>query len=152
MKALRMLSLGAAVACLALLASTPVLAADDDDVPAFKTTKDKDNKAFVTKVGTAIIKAARKAPIDIELKKYEYKSPKTGRKELHINMTYTGTLSKKLKKEPFNAEMVVKLDTSDADKWEVLDIDYKDDNKTLGKLTAKPNEKKIIALKKQFNR
>jgi hypothetical protein len=152
MKAARTLTLLAALACLAMLAPTPAPAADDTEVPSFKTTKDKDNKDFATKVGTAIIKAARAKPIDIELKKHEIKSPKAGRKEMHIEMTYTGAISKKLKKDPFNAKMVVKIDSSDADKWEVLDIDYEDDNKSLGKLSAKPNEKKIIALKKQFNR
>ena len=152
MKATRILGLCAALACLALLAGNSSRAADDVDIPSFKTTKDKDTKAFVTRVGTAIVKAARSRPIDIEMKNYEYKSPKTGRKELRIKMAYTGTASKKLKKDPFIANMVVKIDSSDADKWEVLDIEYEDNNNSLGKLTAKPNEKKINALKKQFNR
>jgi hypothetical protein len=152
MKATRSLTLLAALACLAILAPTPVRSADDPEVPSFKTTKDKDTKEFATKVGSTIIHAARSKPIDIELKKYEIKSPKTGRKEMHIQMTYTGTVSKKLKKDPFNAKMVVKIDSSDADKWEVIDIDYEDDNKSLGKLSPKPNATKINALKKKFNR
>jgi len=148
-----MLGLCAGLACLAVLASNNLTrAADDSDVPSFKSTKDKDNKAFVKKVGTAIIKAARAKPIDIELKKYAYKpvKGKKGRKELHITMNYTGTFSKKvLKKPPFVADIVVDLDTSDEDKWEVVDIKYKDDNK-VSKVGY--SEKKVMALKKPFNR
>jgi len=67
-------------------------------------------------------------------------------------MSYTGALSKRLKRAPFTSDIVVKLDTSDTDKWEVLDIEYEDNNNSAGKLTAKPNMKKVQALKTQFNR
>jgi len=148
-----MLGLCAALACLTVLAGNDLTrAADSTDVPSFRSTKDKDSKVFVKKVGTAIIKAARASPIDIELKKYEYKpvKGKKGRKQLLITMNYTGTFSKKvLKKPPFVSDIVVDLDTSDEDKWEVLDIKYKDDNK-VSKVGY--SEKKVMALKKQFNR
>src|SRR5262249_32344622 len=54
-----------ALVALAFVAS-PALA----DTPSFRKSKDRDTEEFVTKVGEAIVKAARSNPKDIELIKY----------------------------------------------------------------------------------
>jgi hypothetical protein len=144
MKALAIRS-SALILGLALLAGGAVRAADDDDVPSFKKRGDNE-KAFVEKVGTAIVKAARtasKIEMDAE-KKYEFVDPKKDRKDLKIFMTYVGAVTKK----KYNAQIVVKIDASDKEKWEVLNIEYKDDSISL----TKPNTTRIQELVKKFNR
>ena len=60
MKPIRVL---AGVVCLLFLATATVRADDEEDaVPSFKSSTKKDTKEFVTKVGTAILKAARSKP------------------------------------------------------------------------------------------
>jgi hypothetical protein len=145
MKATHKFSPFAVLVGLALL-SSPARAADD--LPSFKTSKDRETKEFVTKVGTAIIKAARARPEAIELEKYEYTKPKTGRHELFIRMSYTGKISRLLRKKKFTATIKIKIDSTDKE-WEVLTIDYKDSNNTS---LLSPNEKKIRKLIAEFNR
>jgi len=136
----------ALMAGLALMASSAARAADDDDTPSFGKRGD-DEKVFVRKVGEAIVKAARAKPAKLELKKYEKKKlkGKDGRTNLHITMGWAGSITGK----KFTSDIVVQLDSSDKDKWEVLNIKYKDDNNVS---LAKPNENKIQALIKKFNR
>jgi hypothetical protein len=122
---------------------------EDVVAPSFKNSKDKDTKDFVTRVGTVIVKAARSRPQEIELDRYEYNKTNPGRRELVIRMTYTGKVSKLLKKKKYTATIKVKIDSSDNDSWEVLSIDYKDDN-SLSLLS--PSEKKVRKLIPQFNR
>jgi hypothetical protein len=76
------------------------------------------------------VKAARKLPEDIESDRYEYNKPKAGRLELVIKMTYAGKYSGRFfKKKRFTATIKGKIDSLDRDSWEVLDVEYKDDNK-----------------------
>jgi hypothetical protein len=147
MKTTRKLGLLAALACLAALAGQSARAADDD-VPSFRKRGDneKEQKAFVTRVGTAIVKAARTKPQKIELEKYELGNPRDrkGRTNLKIKMNYSGLITKK----KYTADILIKIDSSDKDAWEVLSIDYKDSNNSpLG-----PSEKKIRALIPKLNR
>jgi len=139
------LSLFAALAGLMLLTANATRADEEDGIPSFKSSKDRDTEAFATKVGTAIVKAARSKPADVKLEKYSYSSPKEGRKDLKIKMGYKGSITKK----QFHSDIVVKIDSGDDKKWEVLNIDYEDDNKTS---LAKPNKAKIQELIKKFNR
>jgi hypothetical protein len=128
------------VAC-AALAGLSARAADTVEVPNFNKRGDNE-KAFVAKVGTAIVNAARKAK-KIELEKYEFVDVKKGRTDLKIKMSYHGVISNKL----YNSDIVVQIDSSDKEKWEVLNIKYKDDTKS----ALNPNEKNIQALIPKFN-
>jgi len=131
---------------LALLAAVPAARAAEDDVPSFKKRGDKDNeKQFVTDVGLAVLKAARSAPSKPELGEYKFKDVKAGRRDLEITMNWQGGLTKK----KFVSTIVVQIDVSNDKEWEVLNIDYKDDNKIS---PAKPNATKIQDLIKKFNR
>jgi hypothetical protein len=129
------------LAALAVLVSTPARAADDG-VPSFNDRGD-DEKAFVSKVGTAIVKAARMAPKKIELDTYKFEEvkDKKDRKNLEITMKWVGLVNDKR-----ISTIVVKIDTSDAKKWEVLNVEYKDDG------MGKPGAAKIQELIKKFNR
>jgi len=137
------LPLGAAlIAALALLVASPAVRAADDDVPSFNDRGD-DEKAFVTKVGTAIVRAARNAPKKIELGEYKFVDVKgkKDRKDLEITMKWVGVVNDKRV-----STIVVKIDASDAKKWEVLNVEYKDDG------VGKPSAAKIQGLIKKFNR
>lgn len=142
MNSARLFPLMAALACLVFVASSAH--ADEDSVPSFKKATNRDTKEFVTKVGTAIIKAARSKPQKIELTKYDYEMPKANRRELKIKMNYSGLVTK-LK---YTVDITVKIDSSDKEKWEVLDIDYKDSNKS----PVGPSLKKIRELIKVLNK
>jgi len=133
---------------LAALAASASARAANDPVPSFKTSTDKETKEFVTKVGTAIVKAARSKPKDIEIDRYEYTRPKAGRRQLLIKMTYFGSISRPFKKKPFTATITLKIDSEDRNRWEVLDIEYKDDNKVS---LASPSAAKVRKLIPQFN-
>ncbi|HEY7308601.1 MAG TPA: hypothetical protein VH643_04475 [Gemmataceae bacterium] len=121
--------------CGALTAATA-----DSDI-SFKKRGDEE-KRFVAAVGTAIVKAAHKTAKKIELVKHEYSKPKANRTELTIKMEYHGAVSGKR----YVADIVVKIDSSNKDAWEVLNIDYADNN------TVPYNEKKIQELIKQMNK
>ena len=136
------LALCGALAC--VLAGGQVARADDDDIPTFKKDKDRETKEFVAKVGSAIVHAARSKPQKIEVEKYEYTKPKAGRTELKLKMIYYGVVTKK----KYTADIVVILDSSDATKWEVLNITYKDTNPS----PAKPSVKSIQELIPKFNK
>jgi hypothetical protein len=131
-------------ALLCVLVGGQAARADDDDIPSFKKDKDRETKEFVAKVGTAIVKVARVKPQNMEVEKYEYTKPKAGRTELKVKMIYHGLVTKK----KYTADIVVKLDSSDASKWEVLNITYKDTNPS----PAKPNIKNIQELIPKFNK
>jgi hypothetical protein len=128
-------------ACLALLASGAAARAADESI-SFKKRGDAE-KAFVTKVGTAIVKAARSKPQKVELEKFDYTHPKTGRTHLNIKMNYTGLVSRK----KWVADIVVVIDSTNKDSWEVLNIKYNDNNPSL----LSPNERRIQALIKKLN-
>ena len=112
-----------------------------DDV-SFKK-RGNEEKRFVTLVGEAVVKAAHPTAKKLSLIKYEYKQPKPNRTELILKMEYHGAATDKR----YVADVVVKIDSSDKNAWEVLNIDYTDTNAVF-----KPNEGKIQELIKQFNK
>jgi hypothetical protein len=118
-----------------------VLARAADEELSFKK-RGTEEKRFVSMVGEAIIKAAHGTAKKVALIKYEYTQPKPNRTELNLKMEYHGALTDKR----YLAEITVKIDSSDKNAWEVLNIDYSDNN------TVKHNEKKISDLIKHFNK
>jgi hypothetical protein len=132
----------ALLVALAVLAGGSAYAAEDDDVPTFKKRGDME-KAFVEKVGIAIVKAARTAT-KVEMDKYEFTDPKKDRKDLKITMNWVGAVTKK----KYKSEIVVQIDSRDKEKWEVLNIDYKDDSISV----TKHNTRKVQELIKKFNK
>jgi hypothetical protein len=128
------------VALAFLLVGSTILAAADENI-SFKRRGDEE-KRFVRTVGTAIVKAAHKTSKKIELVKHEYTKPKANRTELAIKMEYHGAVSGKR----YVADIVVKIDSTNKDAWEVLNIDYADNN------NVPYNEKKIQELIKQMNK
>ena len=94
-------------------------------------------------MGEAIVKAAHHTAKKIVLIKYEYTQPKANRTELAITMEYHGAATDKR----YKADIVVKIDSTDKNAWEVLNIDYIDTNAAI-----KHDEKKIQDLIKQFNK
>jgi hypothetical protein len=111
-----------------------------DDI-SFKHRGDNE-KAFVKDAGTAVVKAAHGTAKKIDLLDYSYKETKPGRKDLTIKMEYYGAVTNKR----YVADVVVKLDVSNKDAWEVLNIEYSDNN-----TGVKHNERKIQELIKRFN-
>jgi len=109
------------VAILALVA--PALRAADD-IPNINKRGD-DEKAFIAKLGTAVVKQARTSIKDTTDVTYKKETPKEGRTKFIIEAGYKGAITG----TKYTAEIVVDVDTSDKDKWEVLKIDYTDNNK-----------------------
>lgn len=123
-----------------LLLSVQVRAADDDSI-SFKKRGDEE-KRFVTRVGEAIVKAAHPTGKKRALVKYEITTPKPNRTELLIKMDYYGAVSSK----KYVADITVKCDSTNPKEWEVLNIDYVDNNNIAA------NMKKIQELIKEFNK
>jgi hypothetical protein len=136
----RRLTRTALLSCVALLAAVAARA-DEPDI-SFKKRGDNE-KNFARAIGTAIVKAAHGTAKKIDLIKHEYTEPKPNRKELGLKMEYYGAATGKR----YVADIVVKIDSSDKDSWEVLNIDYVDTN-----TAVKHNEKKIQALIKKLNK
>jgi hypothetical protein len=128
-----------AAVTLTLLGVTPATAAEDNI--AFKRRGDEE-KRFVTAVGTAVIKAAHGTGRKIALVKYEFTTPKANRTELTVKMEYHGLISGKR----YVADIVIKIDSSDKNAWEVLNVEYTDNN------NIPANTKKIQDLIKDFNK
>jgi hypothetical protein len=115
------------------------------DVPNFnkRGTGEKEEKAFVEQVARAIVSEARTSAKDITLQSHEFKEPKEGRKDLKMSVGYKGAaLGTK-----YTADVTVSLDSSTPGKWEVLRIDYADNNKSLVGF----NRKNVEAMVKKFN-
>jgi hypothetical protein len=121
-----------------LLAAGPARA--DDDV-SFKKHVEAE-KRFVTAVGKAVVKAAHGTGKKAALVKYEFTKPKPNRTELVLKMEYYGLVSDK----KYVADIVIKIDSSNKDAWEVLNIDYTDNN------TMAYNAKKVQELIKRLNK
>jgi hypothetical protein len=138
----------ALLTALGLLVATPAARAADDEVPSIKKypdeKKEKEYKQFASDLGSAVVKAARTKPVDLELEDYKVTEPKKDHKELKIVMNWKGALTKK----KFQSTIIVKIDASDKAKMEVTNIDYSDDNK----ISTKPNAAEIQKLIKQINR
>ena len=121
-----------------LLAAAPAWGADD---VSFKK-RGNEEKRFVTAVGEAIVKAAHPTVKKTELVKHEYTKPKPNRTELALKMAYYGVATKKR----YVADIVVKIDSTDKEAWEVLNIEYSDNN------NVPYNAKKVQELVRQFNK
>jgi hypothetical protein len=124
---------------LVLLGALPLYAGDEDI--SFKKRGDAEKK-FVTAVGEAILKAAHGTGRKPVLIKYEFANPKANRTDLAIKMEYRGLATGKR----YVADITVKIDSTNKDSWEVLNIDYVDNN------TIKANTTKIQELIKTFNK
>lgn len=132
------LSRGLGVACaLAVLTA----AGRADDLPRFRNKGDAEKK-FVSEVAVAIVKAAHFSAKEPALEKYKLEEVKKGRSKLEIRASYKGKVTGK----EYFADIVVHVDTLDKDKWEVLRIEYSDNN------NVPYNRKKVDALIKKFNR
>ena len=112
-----------------------------DDI-SFKKRGDGE-KLFVTRVGAAVIHAAHTTAKKVALLKYDFSNPKPNRTELAIKMEYYGAVTGKR----YVADLVIKIDSSNKDSWEVLNIDYADTNTGVS-----PNVKKIQELVKEMNK
>jgi hypothetical protein len=138
-----MTRMGTRLAGAAMLASLfwgATITAAADDI-SFKKRGDEE-KRFVRTVGTAIIKAAHKSAKKIDLVKHEYTKPKADRTNLNIKMEYHGAVSDKR----YVADIVIKIDSSNKDAWEVLNIEYTDNN------NIRHNVQKIQELIKEMNK
>lgn len=121
-----------------VLLAAPVRA---DDVPQF-TKKDDFEKKFVSRVAVAIVKAAHSTAKNPSLEKHKFEQVKPGRSRLEIRASFKGALTRK----EYSADIVVHLDTLNKDAWEVLRIDYSDND------TIPYNRKRVDALIRSFNR
>lgn len=131
-----------AVLLAGLAALTPAAArAADDEIPKFRSRGDQEKK-FVASVCKAILKAAHGTGKDPSMEKYSIEEVKKGRSKLNIKGSYKGAVSGKL----YTANIAIHLDTSDKEAWEVLRIEYSDNN-NIGY-----SRKKVDELIKQFNR
>ena len=122
-----------------LLLAGAALRADDI---SFKKRGDGE-KQFVTNVGTAIIHAAHTSAKKAALLKHEFTTPKANRTELAIKMEYYGVVTGKR----YVADIVVKIDSSNKNAWEVLNIEYADTNTGIS-----ANVKKVQELIKDMNK
>jgi hypothetical protein len=128
-------------ACAMLLLGAPA-ARGANDPPPISRYKEIEAE-FVTKVGVAIVRAARRVPSKISLSEYRYEKVegKQGRLDLKITMKWVG-----LTRKTYTSRIVVKIDASDEPSWEVLNVEYEDD------AAGKPNANRIQELIKKFNR
>ena len=115
----RMLSAAAVV----LLGCCTVVARPAADDLSFKR-RGNEAKRFVTAVGEAVVKAAHPTAKKLSLVKYEYTQAKPNRTELVLKMEYHGAVTDK----KYVADVVIKIDSSDKNAWEVLNIEYTDNN------------------------
>ena len=133
------LKLVSSLIVLALLGTATVWAAEPNI--SFKKRGDAE-KQFVTDVGKAIVKAAHSTARKVALNEYKYTNPKANRTELKMQMEFYGAVTGKR----YIANIVVKIDSTDKKSWEVLNIDYSDND------NVPYNEKKIQALIKELNK
>ena len=92
------------------------------DLPSFnkRGSGEKEEKAFVGEVAKAIVQEARSSVGDVTLKEYKFnEEAKEGRMNLTLSAGYKGVVTK----TGYTADIVVHLDTSTKDKWEVLRIE-----------------------------
>lgn len=130
------LSLGLAFAFTALAA--------DDDPPSFRKSKDRTGKEFAAAVFETIIKGVRSVPLDVKFEKHKYTTTQKGRTDLELVGTYKGKISR----QTFTATITLRIDTTDSTVWEVLSIDYKDNNR----ITGRPKQKSIDQMILRLNR
>jgi len=133
----------APTALLLALASLSCVSSLLAEPPAFKTRLDGE-RSFMTKVGEAVVKAVRTSPAKLELADYKITDPKPNRKIIDINMNWAGSVTG----TKFKSTVKITVDPTDKEKWEVLDVEYTDDNPS-PKVGLETNLKN---LKKEFNR
>jgi hypothetical protein len=131
-----------AVCALALLASSARAA--DEAVPRFKKKGDQEKK-FYSEVCMAIIKAARTSAKNPTLDRYELKEVdgKPNRYRLEMKGKFQGVATRK----EYVANIVVHIDGTNKDAWEVLRIDYDDNSNNI----VSWNRKNLENLVKKFN-
>jgi len=100
-------------------------------------------RSFVAEVGSTVTKSARTTAKDLTLQDYKFKEVKPGRTDLIISEGYRGGVTR----TKYSADIVVHLDTTDKNKWEVLRIDYNDNNKS----PVPWNRKNVENLVSKFN-
>jgi hypothetical protein len=125
------------------LASLSFVSQLSAEPPAFKARLDGE-RAFITKVGEAVVKAVRTSPAKLALGDYKVTDPKPNRKLLSITMNWAGSITGK----KFTSEIKITVDSADKDSWEVIDIEYSDNNPS-PKIGM---ERNLKALKDKFNR
>src|SRR5215472_10032836 len=132
---------GLAVLGVAILLAPAARAADD--VPNFNKRGDNE-KQFVERVAQKILQTARATVKEknIEVKKHKFNEVKTGRTNLEMEVGYKGSILG----TKYTANVTVALDTTDKDKWEVLSINFEDNNK------APFNKSGVADLVKTFNK
>ena len=111
-----------------------------DDVPSFRKRGDQEKK-FASDVCLAVLKAAHFTGVEPKLDRYEYKNPKAGRTELVMKGTFKGKATGKL----YTSDIIVVIDSSNKDSWEVLRIEYSDN------ATVPWSRDKVMELVKKFN-
>ena len=129
---------GLAVLGVAILLAPAARAADD--VPNFNKRGEND-KEFAKRVGIAIVKKARPTTKDFTLQDHKFKEVKPGRTELRLEVGYKGATGF----TKYTAKPVILIDTTNKDKWEVLRIEYEDNNR------LPHNRKNLESLVKEFN-
>ncbi len=132
---------GKLVLLLAGAALLPAAGTRADEDISFKRRGDME-KRFVTAAGAAVVKAAHPTAKKIDLVEYKYTAPKPNRTDLAIKMEYHGKATNKR----YVASIVVKIDSSNKDAWEVLNIDYSDNN------NVPYSAKRVQELIKAFNK
>jgi hypothetical protein len=123
-----------------LLGGWNAIARPAADEISFKR-RGNEEKRFVIAVGEAVVKAAHPTAKKLSLLKYENNSTRANRTELVLKMEYHGAVTNK----KYVADIVIKIDTTDKNAWEVLNIEYTDNNN----LPASQN--RIQALIKKLN-
>jgi hypothetical protein len=115
-----------------------------EDVPSFKN-RGSDEKAFVEKVGRAVVKAARTSVRDQDIKFVNYDiKPDGAVSNLRMRLEYKGRVSG----TTYVADINMKVDQSQKDAWKVVGIQYEDNNKNI----APVNQKNVQALVEKFNK
>jgi hypothetical protein len=114
-----------------------------DEVPHINKRGD-DEKKFAEQLATAIVRAARTSIKEVTLDEFKKKTPKEGRSEWLLTAGFKGAATGK----PYTANIVVLIDTSDKDNWEVLRIEYDDNSKNVVNF----NRKNVEDMVKKLNR
>lgn len=135
------------IAGLALLAGAPNVArAEEDATPRFKKKGAVKDEVFFKEVGETIVKAARTNPVKFSLEslKVEPLKDKPHRRIVHLKVIWYGSATG----TKFTSTIKLDCDATKEESWELLTIDYADDNivPRLG------SDARIKALVKKFNR
>src|SRR5262249_28323930 len=103
----------------AVLAAAATSGRASDGEPLSIRKGGTDEKKFMENLGKAVIKAAHPTSKEPTVKEAKKTNPKEGRTSYHIKMEYSGVVSGLVSKKKYTADIEVKIDSSDKDKWEV---------------------------------